>query len=67
MSRNQARDAFTAEDLRAAMSGIVYRDNADTVDEHPQAYKRIDQVMEDARDLVEIKYTLRQLLNVKGD
>ena len=33
----------------------------------PGAYKDIDQVMADAADLVEIRHTLRQIVNVKGD
>ena len=37
------------------------------LDEHPEAYKPIDVVMEDARDLVEVVHTLRQIVNVKGD
>ena len=36
------------------------------VDEIPQAYKDIDQVMEDQKDLVSIDHTLRQVLNYKG-
>jgi len=66
-SRSQARKNFTIEDLRTAMKGIEYRDTDAFIDEIPKAYKDIDQVMEDASDLVEIKHTLRQLVNVKGD
>ena len=33
----------------------------------PTAYKPIDVVMPDAADLVEIRHTLRQIVNVKGD
>ncbi len=33
----------------------------------PGAYKDIDEVMEHASDLVEVKYVLRQFVNVKGD
>lgn len=66
-SRSAARKLFTQDDLRAAMGGIEYRDTAAFVDEHPLAYKDIDVVMADAADLVEIKHTLRQLVNVKGD
>lgn len=40
---------------------------ASNLDEIPQAYKPIDQVMTDADDLVEIRHTLRQIINVKGD
>ena len=37
------------------------------IDEIPAAYKPIDVVMADAADLVEVKHTLRQIVNVKGD
>ena len=37
------------------------------LDEHPDAYKAIDVVMADAADLVEVRHTLRQIVNVKGD
>nr|WP_275404134.1 RtcB family protein [Pseudonocardia acidicola] len=52
-----------------AMKGIEWRsDNAEAfLDEIPGACKDIDQVMEDARDLVTVDHTLRQILNVKGD
>ena len=36
------------------------------IDEIPSAYKDIDQVMADQTDLVEVKHTLRQILNYKG-
>jgi tRNA-splicing ligase RtcB len=66
-SRSAARKAFTREQLREAMAGIEYRDTDAFIDEIPQAYKPIDVVMQDAADLVEIRHTLRQLVNVKGD
>lgn len=66
-SRTRARKTFTREDLRAAMTGIEYRDTDAFIDEIPAAYKDIDRVMADAADLVEIRHTLRQLVNVKGD
>jgi tRNA-splicing ligase RtcB len=31
------------------------------------AYKDIDQVMLDAAELVDVRHTLRQIVNVKGD
>ena len=55
------------EQLREAMAGIEYRDTDAFIDEIPAAYKDIDQVMADAADLVEIRHTLRQIVNVKGD
>ena len=49
------------------MEGVTWGESNAFVDEHPQAYKPIDTVMHDARDLVEITHTLRQIINVKGD
>jgi tRNA-splicing ligase RtcB len=66
-SRSAARRTFTREQLRAAMAGIEYRDTDAFIDEIPQAYKPIDVVMHDAADLVEVRHTLRQIVNVKGD
>ena len=66
-SRSAARKEFTHEQLREAMTGIEYRDTDAFLDEIPGAYKDIDQVMEDAADLVRIRHTLRQIVNVKGD
>ena len=66
-SRSAAKRTFSHEQLREAMVGIEFRDTAAFVDEIPQAYKPVDVVMADARDLVEIRHTLRQLVNVKGD
>ncbi|QII00148.1 RtcB family protein [Rhodococcoides fascians A21d2] len=65
-SRTEARKRFTHENLRERMVGIEFRDSADFIDEIPDAYKPIDVVMEDARDLVSIEHELRQILNVKG-
>ena len=55
------------DDLGAAMRGIEYRHSKVLLDEIPGAYKDIDEVMEHARDLVDVKYVLRQFVNVKGD
>ncbi|UJP39339.1 RtcB family protein [Cellulomonas palmilytica] len=66
-SRSAARRTFTHEQLREAMAGIEYRDTDAFIDEIPAAYKDIDRVMADAGDLVEIRHTLRQIVNVKGD
>lgn len=66
-SRNSARKHFTQDQLREAMKGIEYRDTNAFIDEIPAAYKDIDQVMMDAKDLVEVTHTLRQFVNCKGD
>ncbi len=66
MSRAEARRRFTVDDHVAATAGIECRKDAEVIDETPAAYKSIDQVMEAQRDLVEVVYTLRQVLCVKG-
>ncbi len=68
-SRTEARRRFTVEQLNEAMVGIEWRsDNAKAfIDEIPGAYKDIDQIMADAKELVLVRHTLRQILNVKGD
>lgn len=66
-SRSAARKTFSREQLDTAMEGIEWRHTDAFLDEIPQAYKPIDQVMADSKDLVEIKHTLRQIINVKGD
>ena len=68
MSRTAARAALTPASLTEAMDGRTW--NADRaaalVDEHPAAYKSIDQVMADQLDLVEVLHTLSQVFNYKG-
>jgi tRNA-splicing ligase RtcB len=49
------------------MRGIEWRRTDAFLDEIPGAYKDVDIVMRDAADLVEIRHTLRQIVNVKGD
>ncbi len=66
-SRSAARERFTRQDLDERMTGIAWGHSDAFLDEHPDAYKPIDQVMADAADLVEVRHTLRQLVNVKGD
>ena len=66
-SRTKARALFNMGDLSTAMNGIEFRHAKALLDEIPAAYKDIDQVMEHAKDLVDVKYVLKQFVNVKGD
>jgi tRNA-splicing ligase RtcB len=66
-SRTKARSLFNMSDLAKAMEGIEFRKSKVLLDEIPGAYKDIDTVMEHAKDLVEVKYILKQFVNVKGD
>ncbi len=66
-SRSLARKTFTMAQLEESMQGIEYRHTDAFIDEIPAAYKNIDVVMNDSADLVSIRHTLHQLVNVKGD
>lgn len=66
MSRGKAKANFTLEDLAKQTEGIECRKDSGVIDEIPGAYKDIDQVMENQKDLVEIVATLKQVLCVKG-
>jgi tRNA-splicing ligase RtcB (3'-phosphate/5'-hydroxy nucleic acid ligase) len=66
-SRMSAKRTFTLDDLENSMAGIEWRHDAAFLDEHPEAYKPIDQVIADSSDLVETVHEFRQLVNVKGE
>ncbi|NNL96715.1 MAG: RtcB family protein [Acidimicrobiia bacterium] len=68
MSRTRAKRELSAETLREKMGGRAWlADRADRlVDEHPDAYKDIDQVMRFQADLAAIEVELHQVLNYKG-
>lgn len=66
MSRGAAKRTFTAEQLAEQTAGVECRKDTGVLDEIPGAYKRIEDVMENQRDLVEIAVELKQLLCVKG-
>lgn len=67
MSRGKARAAFTMADFDKAMIGIEHRRSDVLLDELPGAYKDIDEVMDNAKELIEVEAVLKQILNVKGD
>lgn len=66
MSRTQAKKSFSLEDHAKATEGVECRKDSEVLDETPGAYKDIDKVMEAQRDLVDVVYTLKQILCVKG-
>jgi tRNA-splicing ligase RtcB len=66
MSRSRAKKQFNLEDLRRATEGVECRKDPGVIDEIPGAYKDIDRVMENQKDLVEIVAELKQVVCVKG-
>ena len=66
MSRSQAKQRFTTEDLAEQTRGIECRKDPGVIDEIPAAYKDIDEVIRAQSDLVEVVARLRTLLCIKG-
>jgi len=66
MSRTAASKAFSAADLISQTAGVICRKDKGVIDEIPGAYKDIDQVMENQKDLTEIVHILKQVICVKG-
>uniref|UniRef100_UPI003C79B74D RtcB family protein n=1 Tax=unclassified Streptomyces TaxID=2593676 RepID=UPI003C79B74D len=66
MSRNAAKRRFSTQDLEEQTRGVECRKDSGVVDEIPAAYKPIEQVIDQQRDLVEVVAKLKQLVCVKG-
>nr|WP_228254831.1 RtcB family protein [Aquirhabdus parva] len=66
MSRTEAKKRYTVADQVAQTEGVECRKDEGVIDEIPSAYKDIDAVMFAQRELVEVVYTLRQVVCVKG-
>lgn len=66
MSRNEAKKLFTVEDLKKQTENVECRKDAEVIDEIPNAYKNIEEVMENQTDLVEVVAQLKQILCIKG-
>lgn len=66
MSRTAAKKTFSVDDHIAATAGVECRKDAGVIDEIPMAYKDIDAVMAAQKDLVDVVYTLKQVVCVKG-
>jgi tRNA-splicing ligase RtcB len=67
MGRKEAERTLNLEEEQEKMIGIVHglRD-VSNLDEAPGAYKNIDDVMENQKDLVKIKVSLKPLASIKG-
>jgi tRNA-splicing ligase RtcB len=66
MSRNAAKKRFTTRDLAEQTRGVECRKDSGVVDEIPGAYKPIEKVIDQQRDLVEVVAKLKQVICVKG-
>ncbi|MET9593499.1 RtcB family protein [Streptomyces sp. NPDC006516] len=66
MSRHAAKRRFTTRDLEEQTRGVECRKDSGVLDEIPAAYKPIEQVMKQQRDLVEVVAKIKQIVCVKG-
>lgn len=68
MSRTAAKRNLTVSTLRTYMEGQTWNQDAaaELVDEHPDAYKDISQVMRDQTDLCRSMHRLVSVFNYKG-
>ena len=66
MSRTKAKKMFTKQDLEAQTKGVECRKDKGVIDEIQGAYKNIDKVMNNQKDLVEVVAELKQVVCVKG-
>ena len=66
LSRTMAKKQFTIEDLARETEGVECRKDSGVLDEIPSAYKNIDEVMENQKDLVEVVAQLKQIMCIKG-
>jgi len=67
LSRTAARKQLSTTSLVDAMDGIAWNEDPKALlDEHPDAYKDIGEVMDNQRDLVKVEHRLETILNYKG-
>lgn len=66
MSRTAAKKRYSVKDHERMTKGVECRKDKGVIDETPAAYKDIEQVMAAQSDLVEVVYTLKQVVCVKG-
>ena len=66
MSRTKAKKIVSLEEHIQATADVECRKDAGVIDETPSAYKPIEKVMAAQKDLVEVVYTLKQVVCVKG-
>ena len=60
------REQHFGRDVFVTRKGVQCRKDKGVIDEIPAAYKDIDQVMNNQRDLVDVVHTLRQVICIKG-
>jgi RNA-splicing ligase RtcB len=67
MSRSKAKENISMRDFKASMDGI-YTTSVDTstLDEAPQAYKPMEEIMENIKDTVDVVSIIKPIYNFKA-
>lgn len=66
MSRSAAKQAFNTNDLHEALKNTFTKASANMLDEAPMAYKSIETVMANQKDLIDIVHILKPVITIKG-
>jgi RNA-splicing ligase RtcB len=67
LGRNQARKTLNLQDFKRTMRDVFTTTvNRDTLDEAPDAYKRMDDIIEQIGDTVDIERVIRPIYNFKA-
>jgi tRNA-splicing ligase RtcB len=67
MSRTAARKTIAQGDFERALSNTFTRAARGYIDEAPQSYKDVDEVVRRQADLVDATHVLRPIITLKGD
>lgn len=68
MSRTTAKEELTIEDFKKSMEGIYSTSvNKSTLDESPDAYKSMEEIMENMDETVDVIYHIKPIYNFKAN
>lgn len=67
MSRRAARKTLTQKEFERALANTFTKPSANYIDEAPQTYKNVEEVLAEQADLVEVLHRLRPIITIKGD
>lgn len=67
LSRGQAKQQLDLEEFKNQMQGIYSSTiGEETIDEAPNAYKSLDEILENIKENVDVEYILKPVYNFKG-
>ena len=66
MGRKEAQRKLDMGDFAMSMLGVTAKVDSETLDESPDAYKNIFEVMGQQSELVEVLHHIKPLINIKG-